>query len=150
MTELIKKLREQTGAGVMDVKKALEEARGDAEKALEILKSRGLEIAGKKAERTTSQGRIESYVHGNPPTIGVLVELLCETDFVAKNDGFGKLTREIAMQVASMNPADSQELLEQEYIRDPGKSVQDLLNEAIGKFGENIRIGRFVRYKLGE
>ena len=150
MTELIKKLREQTGAGVMDVKKALDEAKGDAAKALAILQSKGLEIAGKKSERATSQGRIESYIHGNPPMIGVLVELLCETDFVAKNEEFGKLAKEVAMQVASMNPADSQGLLKQEYIREPGKSVQDLLHEAIGKFGENIRVGRFIRYKLGD
>jgi elongation factor Ts len=150
MTELIKKLREQTGAGIMDVKKALDEAKGDADKALAILKSKGLEVVGKKSARATSQGRIESYVHGMPPTVGALVELLCETDFVAKNEEFGKLTKELAMQVASMNPASTNELLKQEYIREPGKTVQDLLHEAIGKFGENIRIGRFVRYKLGE
>jgi len=150
MTELIKKLREQTGAGVMDVKKALEEAKGDKKRALEILKSRGLEIVGKKAERTTSQGRVEAYLHGNPPSIGVLVELLCETDFVAKTPEFAALAKEVAMQIASMDPTNVEDLLKQEYIREPGKTIQDLVNEAIHKFGENIRIGRFVRYKLGE
>jgi elongation factor Ts len=150
MTELIKKLREQTGAGVMDIKKALEEAKGDEQQALALLKSRGLEIVGKKAERVTSKGRVETYLHGDPPTIGVMIELLSETDFVAKNEEFGNLAKELAMQVASMNPADVSALLHQEYIREPGKTVQDLLNEAIHKFGENIRVSRFVRYKLGE
>lgn len=150
MTELIKKLREQTGAGVMDVKKALEEAKGSEAKALEILKSRGLEIAGKKADRTTSQGRVEAYLHGNPPTTGVLIELLCETDFVAKNEEFAQFAKSLAMQVASMHPADVDELLKQEYIREPGKTIQTLVNEAIHKFGENIKIKRFVRFRLGE
>jgi len=150
MTDIIKKLRERTGAGVMDIKKALDEAKGDAKKALALLKARGLEVAGNKSERTTSQGRVESYLHGNPPTIGVLVELLSETDFVAKNAEFGQLARELAMQIASMNPTDAPELLKQEYIREPGKTVQDLLNEAISRFGENIRVGRFIRYRLGE
>ena len=150
MTELIKKLREQTGAGVMDVKKALEEAKGDKKRALEILKSRGLEIVGKKAERTTSQGRVEAYLHGNPPSIGVLVELLCETDFVAKTPEFAALAKEVAMQIASMDPTNVEDLLKQEYIREPGKTIQDLVNEAIHKFGENIKVGRFIRYKLRE
>ncbi len=147
--ESIKKLREVTGAGVMDVKKALEEASGDEKKALAILKSRGLEIADKKSDRATLKGRVECYVHGVPPTIGAMVELLSETDFVAKNEEFAALAKEVAMQVASMNPADVNELLKQEYIREPSKTVQNMLNEAIHKFGENIKINRFVRFKLG-
>jgi len=134
----------------MDVKKALEEAKGDKKRALEILKSRGLEIVGKKAERTTSQGRVEAYLHGNPPSIGVLVELLCETDFVAKTPEFAALAKEVAMQIASMDPTNVEDLLKQEYIREPGKTIQDLVNEAIHKFGENIKVGRFIRYKLRE
>lgn len=150
MVESLKKLREQTGAGVMDVKKALDEAEGNEAKALAILKSRGLEIVGKKSDRTTSKGRVESYVHGAPPTVGAMVELLSETDFVAKTQEFAALAKEIAMQVASMNPVDVDDLLGQEYIREPGKTVKDMLNEAIHKFGENIKVNRFVRYKLGE
>lgn len=150
MTELIKKLREQTGVGVMQIKQALDEADGNEEKALQILKARGLEIVGKKSERATAAGRLESYLHGDPPTIGVLLELLCETDFVARNAEFARLAKELAMQVASMNPVDADDLLKQEYIREQGKSVKDLVGEAIHKFGENIQVGRFIRYKLGE
>jgi elongation factor Ts len=150
MTELIKKLRAETGAGVMDIKRALDEARGDEQRAIEILQARGVEVAGKKAGRATRAGRIESYLHGNPPTIGVLVEVLCETDFVAKTEEFRQLARELAMQVASMRPATVEELLSQEYIRDPHKTVQDLVNENIHKLGENIQVRRFVRYIVGE
>jgi elongation factor Ts len=150
MTELIKKLRQQTGAGIMDIKKALEEAGGDEKKALKVIKVRGLEIIGKKADRATSCGRIAAYVHGEPPTIAAMVELLAETDFVARHEEFSQLAQELAMQIASMNPTDVKDLMGQEYIREPKMTVRDLVNEAIHKFGENVRVNRFIRYKLGE
>jgi elongation factor Ts len=143
------KLRQETGAGVMDCKKALEEAQGNIEKAKELLKARGLEIASKKAERSTKEGIITSYIHG-AGKVGVLLELVCETDFVAKNDEFKNMAREIAMQIASMNPENVEALLEQEYIRDPKKKIIDLINESIAIIGENIKVTRFVRYALGE
>jgi len=142
------KLRQETGAGVMDCKKALEEASGDFAKAKELLKARGVEIANKKAGRNANEGIIECYVHGSK--VGVMVELASETDFVARNEEFKKLAHEIAMQVASMAPSNLEELLKQDYIRDPGKTIADLVHEAVGKIGENIQVRRFVRYSLGE
>lgn len=143
------KLRQETGAGVMDCKKALEEAGGDFNKAKDVLKQRGIQIASKKAERSTKEGVVTSYIHG-AGKVGVLLELVCETDFVAKNDEFKNLAKEIAMQIASMNPENIEVLLEQEYIRDPKKKIGELLNESIAKIGENIKVNRFVRYALGE
>lgn len=150
MNDLVKKIRQQTGAGVMEIKKALDEAGGSEERALAILRSRGLKIVQKKVGRATERGRIELYLHGDPPTIGAMVEVLCETDFVAKNATFVSFCRELAMQIASMDPTDVEDLLKQDYIREPDKTVQDLVNEAIQKFGENIRVNRFVRFKLGQ
>ncbi|MFA6422967.1 MAG: translation elongation factor Ts [Patescibacteria group bacterium] len=143
------KLRKETSVGVMECKKALEEAKGDFVKAKEVLKARGVEIAAKKSERSTNQGIVTSYIHG-AGRVGVLLELVCESDFVAKNDQFKELAKEIAMQIASMDPKTVDELLEQDYIREPQKKIEDILNEAITKIGENIKIKRFVRYSLGE
>ncbi len=144
----IAKLRELTGAGVMDCKKALEEAGGNFEKAKKLLSENAAVIAKKKAERATNHGVIEGYLHGGK--IGVLVEVLCESDFVAKNPEFKELTRNIAMQIASMNPKDVNELLKQEYIKEPELTIEDYLNGVIAQIKENIKIKRFIRYKLGE
>lgn len=147
-TEQIKKLREKTQAPVMECRTALREAQGKPEKALEILRKKGLERADKKASREVKAGLVESYTHTNG-RVGVLVELLCETDFVARNEEFKKLAHELCLQVASMAPKNIEDLLAQEYIREPQKRVQDLLKETIGKLGENIVIRRFERFELG-
>jgi elongation factor Ts len=146
--EKIKKLREKTGAGVMAVKRALDEANGDEKKAEEILKERGVEIAAKKADRAMAHGLIDSYTHLGK--IGVLVEVSCETDFVARNEDFKNFVHEIALQVAQSDAKNVEELLKEEYFKEPGKTIDDLLKETIAKIGENIKIRRFVRYILGE
>ncbi len=146
--EKIKELREKTGAGVMDIKKALDEANGDAAKAEELLKARGAMIAEKKADRETAQGLIDSYVHLGK--IGVLVEVNCETDFVARNEDFKKFVHELALQVAQSESETVEDLLKEEYFRSADQKVDDLLKEQIGKIGENIKIKRFVKYTLGE
>src|ERR1700732_5350378 len=145
-TELIKELREKTGAGIMECKRAVDDALGDMARAEQLIKERGLAMAEKKAGREAGQGLIDSYVHAG--RIGAMIELNCETDFVARTDDFKKLAREIAMQVAATNPGrtSSQEkttagdvrLLDQPYIRDPSKTVQELVNETIAKVRENI------------
>ncbi|MBI3601567.1 MAG: translation elongation factor Ts [Candidatus Omnitrophica bacterium] len=145
----IKQLREETSCGVIECKKALEEAKGNFQKAKEILRKRGLEMAAKKADRVAKEGRMEAYIH-NGNKIGVVVEVNCETDFVARNEDFCKFTRELAMHIAAMNPPDVQGLLSQPFVKDPDKNVQDLLNALVAKIGENIQIGRFVRFKVGE
>lgn len=144
----LKKLREKTAAGVMDCRKALEEAEGNFQKAEELLKTWLAEKAEKKKDRITQAGRIESYVHAGK--VGVIVELLCETDFVARTDDFKKLAHELTLQIASMNPKDVKSLLSQEYIRDPNMTIEKLVKGTIGKLGENITIGRFSRISLGE
>lgn len=145
----IKELRELTGAGILDVRKALETSGGDKKKALEILKQKGAEVAEKKKERATQAGLIECYAHNNGK-VAAMVELLCETDFVARNEEFKNLAHELAMQVAAMNPKNVDELLKQEYVRDPSKTVEDLIKELIGKIRENIKIKRFQRFEIGE
>ncbi len=145
--EMIQRLRDQTGLPVMDLKKALEEARGDETKALDLLKARGVQLAQKRADRTTSQGIVASYVHTG--RIGAMVALQCETDFVAKTDDFQNLAKDLAMQIASMAPASQKDLLEQPFIKDATKTVSDLITEIIAKTGENIRVGNFSRIELG-
>lgn len=147
--EQIQKLREKTGYGVMDVKKALEEAAGDSKKAEVALQERGAVIAAKKADRATKSGRIEAYVHGEGK-IGVMVEINSETDFVARNEDFAEFVHDIALQIASMNPNDLTELLAQPFIKDPGRTIEQLLYDQVGKIGENLSIRRFVRYELGQ
>lgn len=149
MMDKIKKLRDKTGAGVMGVKKALEEAKGDMKKAEEIIRKKGLDKAVKKSDREVKSGLIYSYIH-QTGEVGSMVEIACETDFVAKNDEFITLCKEIAMQVASMNPKDVKELEKQTYIRDSSKKVGELVKDLVGKIGENMRIVRFVRFELGE
>lgn len=147
-TKLIKQLREKTGAGVADCREAIEDAHGDLKKAEVILQKKGFEKAAKKGDRETKAGLVDSYVHAGK--IGVLVELLCETDFVARTDEFKKLAHEISLQVSSMNPKNNNELLEMEYIRDSGKTIEVLIKEAVAKLGENIILGRFERIEIGK
>ena len=162
--EDIKALRDITGAGVMDSKKALEEAEGDLKRAEDILRQQGIASAAKKANRATNQGVIESYIHSGG-RIGAMVEVNCETDFVARTDDFQALANNLAMQVAAMSPtyvdesdvpedqdADSAQdcLMQQPFIREPSRTVQDMVNETVGKLGENIRVRRFKRFSLGE
>lgn len=149
MIEEIKKLREKTGAGVMDIKKALAEANNDVKKAEKIIKEKGLDKAKKKADREVTSGLIYSYLH-QTGRVGAMVEVACETDFVAKNKEFKDLCKEIAMQVASMNPKDVKELLKQDYFRDSSKKVEEIVEELIGKIGENMKVVRFTRFELGE
>jgi len=192
--EMVKELRERTGAGMMDCKKALTEAGGDMDKAVDLLREKGLAAAAKKAGRIAAEGLVESYIHAGG-RIGVLVEINCETDFVAKTDDFKSLAKDIAMQIAASNPlyvrredvpaeviqherevlkaqalnegkpANIVEkmvdgrlekfykevcLLEQPFIKDPDKTVQQLITEKIAQIGENITVRRFTRYQLGE
>jgi elongation factor Ts len=143
----LKKLREDTSAGVSDCRQALEDANGDFAKAKKIIMERGLQKAAKKAGRETTQGLIESYVHAG--RVGVLVELRCETDFVARTDDFKKLAHEIALQVASMNPKNVKELLAGEYIRDASMTIEALVKQTVARVGENITIAKFTRIALG-
>lgn len=144
----IKKLREKTGAGISDCREALKQSENDLAKAEAWLKEHGIEKAAKKADRETKQGLVESYVHNGK--IGVLLELNCETDFVARTDDFRKLAHEVAMQISAMNPKDVEDLLKQPYIRDPKMTISDLVKSTIAKLGENISIKRFSRLALGE
>lgn len=146
---IIRKLREETGAPVIRVKKVLEEVGGNKKKAFEILQKEGFEKAEKKAERVTSQGLVETYTHHSGKIVSV-VELLCETDFVARNELFKNLAHDLALQVASLGAKDAEELAGQEFIKDPSKKVGDLIKEVIAKTGENIRVGRIFRVELGE
>ncbi len=169
--EAIKELRELTSCGVIDCKKALEETGGDINKAKDVLRQRGLELAAKKGGRAATEGRIEAYIHGGAK-IGVLVEVNCETDFVSNNEDFVKFSKDVAMQIAAANPKYVKEddipeeeltvqedkdayikevcLLAQPFVKEPKKTIQDCLNELIAKIGENIFIGRFLRYKVNE
>ena len=190
---MVKELREKSGAGMMDCKKALTETNGDMDKAVDFLREKGLASVAKKSSRIASEGLVESYVHGG--RIGVLVEVNSETDFVAKNEEFQDFVKDIAMQIAAVAPkyvsreevpAEEVEheknilteqarsenkpehiiekmvegrlekfyeeicLLDQDFIKDPDKKIQDILNDLIAKIGENIKIRRFVRFEVGE
>ena len=192
-SKMVKALRDKTAAGMMDCKKALTDTDGDMEKAVDLLRQKGLAVAAKRAGRATSEGVIETYIHGGG-NLGVMVELGCETDFVAKNDDFRAFARNIAMHIAAVNPIavtreevsadvvarekdiyvqqalDSGKpeaivekmvtgkiekflseicLVEQQYVKNPDLSIQDLLNELVGKMGENISIKRFARFQVG-
>ena len=145
--EIIKQLRDSTGFSFKEIRKALEESGGDKARAIEILKAHGAEVAEKKSTRTTGEGVIESYIHATKK-VGALIELLCETDFVARNPMFSQLAHELAMQVASMEPETAAELLKQPYIKDQDITVQELINQYVAKLGENIRVGKFCRLQL--
>ncbi len=144
--ELIKKLREESGAPIVRVKKLLEKFNGDEKKALEVLQKEGFEKADKRVERETGQGKIFTYTHHTGKVVSV-VELLCETDFVAKNELFETLGKEIALQVASMGDGD---VVNQDFVKDPSKKVSELIKSVIAKTGENVRIGRVIRMELGK
>lgn len=146
--EDIKKLREETGAGISDCKEALKQSGGNMEDAKKWLKQKGFDKASKKGQREVKNGLVEVYSHGG--RVGVLVELLCETDFVARTEDFKNLAHEIALQIASMNPSSVEELLAQEYIRDNTQTIDQLIKSEVGKLGENIQVGRFERIALGE
>ena len=191
---LVKELRERTGAGMMDCKKALSATDGDLEKAIDFLREKGLAAAAKRAGRVAAEGLVEAYIHGGG-RIGVLVEVNCETDFVAKTDAFKELVKDIAMHIAASNPSYLKReevptaeleheqavlaeqarnegkpekiiekmvagriekyykevcLMEQPFVKDPDKTISDLITESIAKIGENISIRRFTRYQLGE
>jgi elongation factor Ts len=192
-SKMVKDLRDKTQAGMMDCKKALEKTEGDMEKAVDLLRQKGLAVAAKRAGRATSEGVIETYIHAGGK-LGVMVELGCETDFVAKNDDFREFARDVAMHIAATSPvAISREevpaevvarekdiyvqqaldsgkpeaivekmvsgkiekflaeivLLEQKFIKNPDLSIQDILNELVGRIGENISIKKFSRFQIG-
>ena len=163
-TGKIKDLREQSGAGIMACRNVLLEAEGDIEKALAILRERSLVLVQKKADRTATQGIIEAYIHTGSH-IGAMLELNCETDFVARTKEFKELAHHLAMQVAALGPQFISEkeipesndeiepekacLLLQPDIREPDKTVQDVINETIARTGENIKVSRFARFELG-
>jgi len=188
----VQKLRQTTGAGIMDVKQALEEADGDMQKAHDILRAKGVVKAVKKGDREMHEGRIEAYIHGNAK-IGVLLKMYCETDFVARNEQFVALSHDIALHIAALSPqyispqdipqdviesekriyleqlegedkpesarrqfiegklkkfAQEASLLTQPFVKDPDKTVEDVIQEHIAKLGENIQVGAFERYEL--
>jgi elongation factor Ts len=160
---LVRELRERSGAGVMECKRALEDAGGDVDRALALLQERGIALAEKRAHRETSQGLIECYIHAGG-RIGAMVELNCETDFVARTEDFRALAHSLAMQIAATSPVAISEddlpagedgdpadvcLLRQPFIRDESRTVEDVVKEVIAKTGENIRVRRFARFELG-
>jgi len=162
-TEMIKELREETGAGIMDCRNALFGCQGNMEQATRALKEKGLLRAEKKAERATTQGLVECYVHGGG-RIGAMVEVNCETDFAARTNEFKELAHYLAMQVTALDPKyiseeevpegadiepESACLLVQPFIKDPTMTVNDLIVETIARVGENIKISRFARFELG-
>lgn len=164
IVESIKILRDRTEAGIMNCKEALQKASGDIDLAEEILRKEGIAKASKKSSRDTEQGIVGSYIHAGGK-IGAIVEVNCETDFVARTEGFKELVHNLSMQVAAMSPLyvdesdakfdDSQDpeqvcLIKQSFIKDPSKNIETLVNESVGKLGENIRIRRFSRFALGE
>lgn len=144
----IKKLREETGAGIADCRAALDATSGDMAKAKTWLQEHGIEKSAGKMDREVKAGIVETYSHGGK--VGVLVELLCETDFVARTDDFKALAHEIALQIASMQPESVEDLMSQEYIRDGSLKISDLVKTAVAKLGENIQIGNFKRIALGQ
>lgn len=174
-TQMVKELREKTGAGIMDAKRALEATDGDMQKAAQVLRQKGLERADRKSDRVAAQGLVETYVHGNG-RIGVMVEVNCETDFVARTPDFITLAHDIAMQIAATDPrfvsiddvpADVLEagvkeygdqvtytkqavLLEQPFIKDPRQTIGGLIKDHIAKLGENVVVRRFARFELGK
>ena len=163
-TEMVKELRDQCGAGIMECRNVLLEVDGNIARALEMLKEKGLRKAEKKAERATTQGLVEAYIHTGG-RVGAMVELNCETDFVARTDEFKELAHNLAMQVAALSPRYINEeevpegadiepreacLLLQPYIREPDVTVRDVIVETIARVGENIRVGRFAKFELGD
>jgi len=145
--EIVKELRDKTGVSVMECKKALEEAGGDMTKALEILGARAAAAVGKKADRTLGAGSIAAYVHSTKQ-VGSMIMLACETDFVAKGEEFSQLAYDIAMHAAAMKPESVEVLMAQPYIKDPSKTIADLLAGATQKFGERIEVGKMAFFSV--
>lgn len=146
MKEDIQKLREQTGAGVIDCKKALEESGGDFDKAVSIIQGKGLSKVEKRAGRATGAGLLHSYIHNG--RIGVLLEVRAETDFVVRSEPFQAMAHELAMQIAAVGAENVEELLKQPYIKDEKKTVNDIINEVIAKVGENVQVSNFYRIEI--
>ena len=145
---MVKELRDKTNAGMMDCKKALTETSGDMEKAIDLLRQKGLAVAQKRAGRATSEGLVETYIQADGK-LGVMVEINCETDFVAKSDAFIEFAKNVAVHVAESTPASPADLLEQKFVKNPALSIQDMLNELIAKLGENIGVKRFAKFNEG-
>lgn len=145
--EKVKHLRESTGLSFNEIKKALDEAGGDETKAVEILRAQGVRMAEKKSSREVSEGVVSSYIHATKK-LGTMVEVLCETDFVARNTDFQELAKEIAMHIAAMKPGTVNDLLGQPFVKNPDVTVKDLINSYIAKLGENIQIGRFEVFEI--
>lgn len=146
MDNNIIKLRELTNAGVMDCKKALKDAAGDFNKAVAIIHERGLVKAEKKGERVTGAGLLHSYIHNE--RVGVLLELRCETDFVARNPLFKELAHNLAMHIAAINPGNIEALMKQNYVKDESLTIEALIKSAIAKLGENTKVEKFCRYEI--
>jgi len=146
MKDMLLRLREETGAGVMDCKRALVDAGDDYEKARAFIAERGFAKAAKKGDRATGAGVVHAYIHQD--RVGVLLELRCETDFVARTDDFRNLAKELTMQIAAMNPESPEALLAQEYVKDPAKNVEQVIKGVTAKVGENIQVARFIRFAL--
>lgn len=146
-SEQVKKLRAKTSASMMECKKALEESEGNEARALDILHQKGKDIVLKKSEREARQGIIESYIHSNNQ-VGALLELNCETDFVARSEEFKKLAHDLTLHIAGMDSKDKKSLLKEPFVKDLDITVADLIQEKIVKLGENIKIGKFTRYEL--
>ena len=145
--EKVKHLRETTGLSFGEIKKALDDAGGDETKAMEILREQGVKTAEKKASREVKEGVVASYIHATKK-LGSMVEVLCETDFVARNSDFQELAKDIAMHIAAMRPGAVSDLLGQPYVKDPTKTIKDLINGHVAKLGENIQIGRFEIFQI--
>lgn len=142
-SEQVKELRDKTGVSVMECKKALEEAGGDFDKAITILSTRAQTAVQKKSDRELGAGAVAAYVHSNAQ-VGALVSLSCETDFVAKNEEFTRLAYDIAMHAAAMKPSSTEELIDQPFIKDPSKTVKDLVSAATQKFGERVEVSKLA------
>lgn len=145
----IKKLREETGAGMLDCKKCLEKTDGNYEEAVKLAIAKGLAKAEKKSNRETKEGYIASYVHANSK-VAALVEILCETDYVARNDEFKSMAKNVAMQVVAMGAKNVKELLQQDFIKDPNMTVEEFVKRSSGKIGEKFVVNRFTRYEVGQ
>ena len=152
----VKKLREATGAGVMECKRALEDTNGEFDEAIALVKERGLEKAASRSSRGTNEGLVEAYIHPNRP-IGAMISLSCETDFVARTDDFRNLARDLCMHIAAMNPGcisadegcEGEALLDQPFVKDPGLKVTDLIQEIAARTGENVQVSEFSRFEIG-
>ncbi len=142
----VSRLREATGAGIMDCKNALQNANGDFEKALALIREKGALIAEKKSERNTGAGFLESYIHNG--RVGVLMEIRCETDFAGRSEPFRNLAKDLVMQIAAMNPADVKSLMTQPFIKDSSMNIEAVITATIAKIGENVKVEKFVRYEL--